>query len=288
MTLEKLFYTLLCWMLLCSPANANQTIEALEQRLTSGEQLSLNAEEMIEVIQGYDKCSADLRNHIWKQLPLSNTIPTLSIERWLNPMGPRHSPPTVIRIDAIRMLSIRKDPRALAALWTIYARSRLDILPEDPDLFERALDVIIAIAEDNPEQTSLFFENHAGNTLVDAVSTALSKEAAEQLRRWKKNTEALESIAPINHQLSAQWKSDGSSWLRQTQSDEGSLGIELLRLTLLQISSVEHDEPLQTELQALAGKHNVSNPLPSIVRSLDKPGQLGTLETPQPIQGGSA
>ena len=199
MTIDKLLYTLLCWMILCSSAIASETIESLEQRLTSGQSLNLSTEELIEVIQSYDQCSADLRENIWKQLPLSNAIPTLSIERWLNPMGERHSPPTIIRVDAIRMLSIRKDPRALAALWTVYTRSRLNILPEDPDLFERSLDVIIAIAEDNPEQSTLFFENHAGNTLADALSTALSKEAAEQLRSWRKTTDALESIAPINH-----------------------------------------------------------------------------------------
>ena len=61
--------------------------------------------------------------------------------------------PISAQILALKLLTCRPEPQDLKILWTVFFESRFGVRAEDPDLFERALDIIIEIEKSYPRSS---------------------------------------------------------------------------------------------------------------------------------------
>ena len=123
-------------------------------------------------------------------------------------------------------------------LWTWFWESRLGLKYDDPDIFERILNIQIGLANEHPKE------------IIDHLkeSTILSEMAWTILEKdYKLSSQLLDASAHqrihtrLGDMIEQSVDSDPSEWLQCWKSAGGSVGVELFRYTL---------ETIHTELTA--------------------------------------
>lgn len=118
-------------------------------------------------------------------------------------------------------------------MWKIYFQTRLGIAAEDPDIFERVLDLLIQN-----------YQILAPQKLSDELLLPLHEATLLQVeKRWSERYPELKGsqipISPAQQErlanlIDEQWSKHGILWLQSFQTEDGSRSIELFRWLLMQ------------------------------------------------------
>lgn len=119
-------------------------------------------------------------------------------------------------------------------LWTWYWESRLGIQYDDPDVFERIINIQIELSSQYPDEIL----NHLKNSPVITQVAWKILERDYKLRPNLLDTDAHQRIErKLSSMIVASAGSSPSAWLQCWKSSGGSVGIELFRYTLQTIHS---------------------------------------------------
>ena len=160
------------------------------------------------------------------------------ISRLLWARGAAYDRPFTARLSALRVEQRRLDPELAPDLFRLFARTRTGDLPEDPDLFERALRVLVQLPPEAverglrqglmPEMCALA---HAQllRRWGEAATSAGSPELLERLRSWPKTHAAVwEALhAELTQGLLEAWELHGSELVGAMTTEGGSLANEI-------------------------------------------------------------
>ncbi len=164
--------------------------------------------------------------------------PSLDADRLLWLLGadlPANARPLSARLAALMILQRRPIPEAAGPLLLVFARSRLDDLPEDPDLFERALRGVLGISDTAAVRHGLT-EVLPGDLLrrvhrrmvhqwVLPLSGTLTEARLAPILRWPEENPAacgaLEDAARA--ELGAAFDTHGMALIAALQTDGGSI-----------------------------------------------------------------
>lgn len=145
--------------------------------------------------------------------------------------------------DRIQGLKSLLPPFSLAQrqmLWSVYFSSRLGVQAEDPDLFERALDLLIQDYREN--KADLIGESIAEDMILPLYQATL----LHVQRQWGERYPQIEAtnwtrrpLGTIRKQelldlIDTEWQRNSISWLESFQTEKGSSSIELFRWLLAQ------------------------------------------------------
>jgi lysophospholipase L1-like esterase len=207
----------------------------------------------------------------------------------LDALGPRDSRPISARIAALRALAEMQDPESLEALMAVFFRSRFDDLPEDPDLFERAIRIVHRIATENPGSVKPFLRDSLPGILCRAVISQLRKdwplsaEADQALATWEEENPSEFSIAEnaIRSSAVAGWEKDGLEWIAAMQSQKGSVSYELANVGRFALAGQwDRHHLLNQVAKDIRTSHGLLSPPPQPAPPTLKPGWHQELPKP--------
>lgn len=215
----------------------------------SGE-LSINPKEAVDLLLG-NQLSPSQREVVVLWLRNQSEIEN-EIHRLLDAKGKKHSPSIGNRISALRILDSLSQPQSQPDLWIIFLRSRFASLPEDPDLFERAIFIITKLAKDHPERCGSFLKDEFPELLVDVITKYLleiwwdnlSPKQRKKIDQWKKdNPNKRKNIEEkLRAVISKEWEENGYHWIESMQSAKGSTSNELAKMTIsLLVEQLDED-----------------------------------------------
>ncbi len=163
-------------------------------------------------------------------------------------------------------------------LWSLYWQSRLALLDEDPDIFERILDIQQSLARQSPKVFAKYFREMQSPVVVNTAETLLMEQG--YLNATSLNaTQRIEVIERINR-ASEPYLTQPNQWLHCWKSSGGSVGFELYRLTLIELSKTITDSVAN---QRLVESYNLTAP-PKLSCPDSAPGQVVGVPVPtEPI-----
>ncbi|MFT5683827.1 MAG: lysophospholipase L1-like esterase [Myxococcota bacterium] len=238
------------WLLmsgLASPSPLELIVRAEATDLRRGDDAAVRASLAMALTQ-----ETDWQDDAWQRLAsgtetpgvravlvtaLSNTE-TIEVDRALWLLGaelPAEARPLTARLAALDILHNRAPPQAAGPLLLVFARSRLDDLPEDPDLFERALRGVLQIEDPAAIRHGLVsvlpgdllrrVHGHLIQQWVVPVAAGLSEERLAGILRWPEdNPEACAVLeAAASDQLGAAFDTHGTALIAALQTDGGSI-----------------------------------------------------------------
>lgn len=143
-------------------------------------------------------------------------------------------------------------------LWSVYFFSRLGVQAEDPDLFERALDLLIQDYREN--KADLIGESIAEDMILPLYQATLlhvQRQWGERYPQIEATSWTRRPLGTIRKQellelIDTEWQRNSISWLESFQTEKGSSSIELFRWLLAQeLDAIQKDisPQLATELQ---------------------------------------
>lgn len=140
------------------------------------------------------------------------------------------------QIQGIKKLSPPFSSADRKRLWQLYFQTRLGVQAEDPDIFERSLDLLIQDYRNNPSMN-----------LSEDITLPLYQTSLLHLQtQWSNRYPQLQNLdfsssAPsskledeLQEIIKIQWSEHGLSWLESFQTENGSRSIELFRWILFQ------------------------------------------------------
>lgn len=125
--------------------------------------------------------------------------------------------PLSAQIDMVRLCA--NTPAAFGDLLEVFARSRLGDLPEDPDLFERAIRAAIAVAPQADVVNGLQQMAHA---IAQPVFERLHVGWPSSINQPPTAADIEDTATVMTDLLVAQWQTHGIDLLVAMQTDEGS------------------------------------------------------------------
>jgi lysophospholipase L1-like esterase len=186
------------------------------------------------------------------------------------PCTPDRALPLQAQIDRVRLCA--GQPRALTPLLATFARSRLGDLPEDPDLFERALREAIKVAPLADVSAAL-----------DALATTLQPLLEDRLRNYVSSAQARALVDPEH-------RAEAEALLRDAlQQQHTRHGLRLL--SAMQTEQGSHLEALLSQVERALGVDWAASPDPVLasigLTILDRIGEPAedTSELPQDPPG---
>ena len=167
-------------------------------------------------------------------------------------------------------------------LWTLFWESRLGIIDEDPDIFERVLDHQITAATHHPTESTKVFTEIQTAVLLHSAIAVLNRDYAIPKELW--NQETVESIQQsILVEMSPYTNPSAlEQWLPCWKSSGGSVGMELYRLAIRELTAVLDSSVTTTN--SIHSDFGLANPV-QIACPQYKPAQVesqGIPKQPQP------
>ena len=181
------------------------------------------------------------------------------------------------RVDLIKTLKQRDwtvSETDQQLLWTLFWRSRLALLAEDPDVFERVLDIQQSLATKSPVTFALRFQHVQTPILVHTAKTLLMQQGYVEEDDID-STQILQAIEQIN-QASEIYLDKPDIWIHCWKSMGGSVGFELYRLTLTELAKDIHSEVAR---QKIIDEYNLTDS-PTLSCPISKPGQVAGQGSP--------
>lgn len=169
-------------------------------------------------------------------------------------------------------------------LWTLFWKSRLGIIDEDPDIFERILNHQITAVTHHPNEVAEFFTKVQPTILVHSAIVILNRDYAISQNLWSQKT--LESIQqnilvemnPYTH------PSTLAQWLPCWKSAGGSVGMELYRLTIRELTKSLNSQFVTTDtINTIRADFGLNNPV-QLACPKYKPAQVESQSIPKQPQ----
>ena len=134
-----------------------------------------------------------------------------------------------LQIEQLKNSSWTANKQDQQVLWTAFWYSRMNIIAEDPDIFERAIDIL--------HDLSILYPNEITNGMQETQCTVLSHTLRQYLRTdyaHDLTQSEANDLSSICQNLVTETLTDVpiSTWLTSWSSPGGSVGIELWRGTL--------------------------------------------------------
>ena len=207
---------------------------------------------------------------------------------------PASQRPLSSRIDALTILHARRLPQSAGPMLQVFARSRLDDLPEDPDLFERALRGVLEIEDPQAVRAGLtqglvpdllrLVHARLVSQWVMPLSAGIDADHLAPVLDWPDaNPQACRRLeAAAQQELGEAFDTHGMALIAALQTDGGSILTAITaRMELALVADwAQHDDPdiarIATEIRA-----ELDAPPPLAPPGL-RPGQLPDLSLTPP------
>lgn len=196
----------------------------------------------------------------------------------------RHNDSTLTiseHILILKIIGLTPSPDYIPLIVDVFLKSRVGILPEDPDLFERATFLLSQHVRQFPNEWEIYrqeelpravFSNSLGY-INHSWHHLLSTDTRIELSTWaERNASQTEDIVLSLHQdIEAAWEKDNTNWIESWRSDQGSIGSNVLHLSLWYwTQKIPNSSKLSALSSDIRNAYGLSKK-PSILRPLFRP-----------------